>query len=64
VRVESTWKQVIDVYRGGILADWYVPLLILHTILLIAQYSRESPVQIQIASPSLSKRTKRTLIYL
>ncbi|KAN0111887.1 hypothetical protein V8E52_008093, partial [Russula decolorans] len=21
VRVESTWKQVIDVYRGGILAD-------------------------------------------
>ena len=27
VRVESTWKQVIDVYRGGILADWYVSLL-------------------------------------
>jgi hypothetical protein len=24
VRVESIWKQVIDVYRGGILADWYV----------------------------------------
>ena len=24
VRVESTWRQVIDVYRGGILADWYV----------------------------------------
>jgi hypothetical protein len=35
VRVESTWKQVIDVYRGGILADWYVPLLILLTILLL-----------------------------
>jgi hypothetical protein len=33
VRVESTWKQVIDVYRGGILAYWYVPLLILLTIL-------------------------------
>jgi hypothetical protein len=25
VRVESTWKQVIEVYHGGILADWYVP---------------------------------------
>lgn len=24
VRVESIWRQVIDVYRGGILADWYV----------------------------------------
>jgi hypothetical protein len=24
VRVESIWKQVIDAYRGGILADWYV----------------------------------------
>ena len=35
VRVESTWKQVIDVYRGGILADWYVPLLILPTNLLL-----------------------------
>jgi hypothetical protein len=34
VRVESTWKQVIDVYRCGILADWYVPLLTLLTILL------------------------------
>jgi hypothetical protein len=22
VRVESVWRQVIDVYRGGILADW------------------------------------------
>ena len=31
VRVESTWKQVIDVYRGGILADWYVSLQILLT---------------------------------
>jgi protein MON2 len=28
VRVESTWKHVIDVYRGGILADWYVLLLV------------------------------------
>ena len=35
VRVESTWKQVIDVYRAGILADWCVPLLILPTILLL-----------------------------
>ena len=25
VRVKSTWKQVIDIYRAGILADWYVP---------------------------------------
>ena len=25
--------EVIDVYRGGILADWYVPLLILLTII-------------------------------
>ena len=22
-RVESIWRQVIDVYRGGILSDWY-----------------------------------------
>jgi len=35
VRVESTWKQVIDVYRGGILADWYVLRLILPTVLLM-----------------------------
>jgi hypothetical protein len=39
VRVESTWKQVIDVYRGGILADWYVrnipPLILLTTLLLM-----------------------------
>jgi hypothetical protein len=40
VRVESTWKQVIDVYRGGILADWYVPLLILPTILLLMPNTR------------------------
>jgi hypothetical protein len=64
VRVESTWKQVIDVYRGGILADWYVPLLILPTIFLLMPNSRESSVQIQIAFPSLSKRKKRTLICL
>jgi hypothetical protein len=24
VQVKSVWRQVIDVYRGGILADWYV----------------------------------------
>jgi hypothetical protein len=40
VRVESTWKQVIDVYRGGILADWYVPLLILPTILPLMSNTR------------------------
>jgi hypothetical protein len=40
VRVESTWKQVIDVYRSGILADWYVPLLILATILLLIPKTR------------------------
>ena len=27
MRVESIWRQVIVVYRGGILADWYVLLL-------------------------------------
>jgi hypothetical protein len=27
MRVESVWRQVIDVYRGGILADWCVLLL-------------------------------------
>ena len=26
VRVESIWRQVIDVYRGGILSDWYASL--------------------------------------
>jgi hypothetical protein len=40
VRVESTWKQVIDVYRGGILADWYAPLLILLTILFLMPNTR------------------------
>jgi hypothetical protein len=40
VRVESTWKQVIDVYRGGILADWYVLLLTLLTILLLMPNTR------------------------
>ena len=40
VRVESTWKQVVDVYRCGILADWYVPLLILLTILLLMPNTR------------------------
>ena len=40
VRVESTWKQVIDVYRSGILADWYVSLLILATILLLIPTTR------------------------
>jgi hypothetical protein len=68
VKVESTWKQVIDVYRGGILADWYVPLLILLTNAShhssYAQHSRESSIQLQIAFPSLSKRTKRTSICL
>jgi hypothetical protein len=27
VRVESVWRQMIDVYRGGILADRCVPPL-------------------------------------
>ena len=40
VRVESTWEQVIDVSRAGILADWYVPLLILPTILLLMPNTR------------------------
>jgi hypothetical protein len=40
VRVESTWKQVIDVYRGGILADWYVPLLVRLTIFLFPALAR------------------------
>jgi hypothetical protein len=43
VRVESTWKQVIDVYRGGILADWYVPLLILPVIFLFMPNTRLNP---------------------
>jgi hypothetical protein len=39
-------EHVIDVYRGGILADWYVPLLILLTIILLMfHYSRKSSVQ-------------------
>jgi hypothetical protein len=40
VRAETTWKQVADVYRCGILADWYVPLLILLTILLLMPNTR------------------------
>jgi hypothetical protein len=40
VRAETTWKQVIDVYRCGILADWYVPLVILLTILLLMPNTR------------------------
>lgn len=24
-RVEGIWRQVIDTFRGGILADWCVP---------------------------------------
>ena len=40
VRVGSTWEQVIDVYSAGILADWYVPLLILPTILLLMPNTR------------------------
>ena len=35
VRIENTWKQVIDVYRCGILVDWYVLLLTFLTILLL-----------------------------
>ena len=23
-RIEGMWRQIIDVFRGGILADWYV----------------------------------------
>ena len=30
MRVESIWRQVIVVYRGGILADWYVLCYKLH----------------------------------
>jgi hypothetical protein len=33
-------EHVIDVYRGGILADWYVPVLILLTILLLMLITR------------------------
>ena len=40
VRVESTWKHMADVYRSGILADWYVPLLILLTILMFMLNTR------------------------
>jgi hypothetical protein len=25
-RIEGIWRQIIDVFRGGILADWFVPL--------------------------------------
>jgi hypothetical protein len=25
-RIEGIWRQIIDVFRGGILADWSVPL--------------------------------------
>lgn len=60
VRVESTWKQVIDVYRGGILADWYVALLMPPRFF----FSCPTLVQMQIAFPCLSKRMKRTLICL
>jgi hypothetical protein len=24
-RIEGIWRQIIDVFRGGILADWFVP---------------------------------------
>jgi hypothetical protein len=40
MRVENTWKQMVDVYRGGILADWYVPQLILLTILMFMLNTR------------------------
>lgn len=26
-RIEGIWRQLIDVFRGGILADWYVYLI-------------------------------------
>lgn len=26
-RVEGIWRQVLDVFRGGLLADWYVVLI-------------------------------------
>jgi hypothetical protein len=39
-------EHVIDVYWGGILADRYVPVLILLTIILLMfHYSRKSSVQ-------------------
>jgi hypothetical protein len=40
VRVERTWKQVIEVYYGGILADWYAPLLVLFRILHLMSSTR------------------------
>ncbi len=65
VRVESTWKQVIDVYRGGILADWYVLLLMpAHHPFSHAQHARKSLVQTQMVSPSQSKMMRRTLIFV
>jgi hypothetical protein len=25
-RIEGIWRQILDVFRGGILADWFVAL--------------------------------------
>jgi len=61
VRVENRWKQGIDVYGGGRLV---CPTVDSTHRSSSAQHLRESSVQMQIASPSLSKRTKRTLICL
>ncbi len=65
VRVESTWKQANDVYCGGILADWYVVLLVpAHHPFSHAEHARKSLVQTRMVSRSQSKMTKRTLICL
>jgi hypothetical protein len=41
VRVESVWRQVIDVYRGGILADWCVLFLEAGPVSLCSSLMRE-----------------------
>ncbi len=64
-RVESTWKQVINVYCGGILADWYAILLVpAHHSFSHAQHVHKSLVQTQMVSHSQNKMMKRTLICL
>lgn len=32
-RIEGIWRAILDVYRGGILADWYcIPFLVVSSV--------------------------------
>ena len=57
-RIEGIWRQLLDVFRGGILADWYV--------LSTFRFDGVNALSVPLPNPSRSKskRKKKTWTFI